>query len=142
MIVEEDHDDARDVEGGKRRVDNKVGVVERAVGRDATLRVVEAEDDGQADGGRDGPNEADSQPDSFVVLVSRVLDGLRHGDVPSSASLLVSIKKSPQMDISLTSKYGDMRSLTKSIRSALIEISSCYWRPMIALSCRQGNNNT
>lgn len=84
MVVEEDHDDAGDVEGGERRVDDEIGVVKAAVGRDASLRVVQAEDDGQTDGHRDGPHQADGQPHPLVVLVAGVLEGLSHRDVPSS----------------------------------------------------------
>ena len=82
LIVEEDHDDARDVEWRQWRIDDEIGVVKTAIGRYATLRVVQTEDNWQTDGHRNGPHETDGQPDPFVVLVTGVLDGLSDGNVP------------------------------------------------------------
>ena len=82
FVVEEDHDDARYVEGRQWRVDDKIRVVEHAKCRIPRRRVVQSHDDGQSDGRRNGPHQADGQPDPFVVLVARVLDRLSHGDVP------------------------------------------------------------
>jgi len=82
--VEQDHDDARDVEGSHRRVDEEVGVVEGAEGRrlSSSFGVVHTESDRRRDGDRDDPGESKHHVDTTRVLVLGVLDRLCHGDVP------------------------------------------------------------
>lgn len=43
LVVEEDHDDARNIKGRKRRIDDKISVVKCAIGRYSTVRVVQSE---------------------------------------------------------------------------------------------------
>ena len=80
--IEADHDDARDVEGAHRRVDEEVGVVEGADGRrlGSAVRVVHAEGDRRRDGSGDDPRHGEHGVDATRVLVLGVLDRLRHGD--------------------------------------------------------------
>lgn len=84
MIVEEDHDDTRDVERGERRVDDEISVVKHAEGRIPGRGVIQAKDNRGADSGRNGPHEADSKPDPFMILVASVLYRLSHGNVPEN----------------------------------------------------------
>ncbi len=77
-VVEQQDDEAGYVEGGDGGVDDEVCVVQLAL---CLLRVragVVAHDDGQAEQGGDGPDEADGAEDARVVvglLLLRVLHG-------------------------------------------------------------------
>jgi hypothetical protein len=84
VVVEENHDDAGDVERGEGGIDDEVAVVEEAEIVLAVGGVVQAEYDGAAYSGGDDPDEDDGQPHAAVVLVFGVFYGLRHCDVPAS----------------------------------------------------------
>jgi hypothetical protein len=86
VVVEENHDDAGDIEGGQGGVDDEVAVVEEAEVLAAFGRVVQAEHDGAADSSGDDPDQSDGQAHSTAVLVLGVLYGLRHCDVPATHS--------------------------------------------------------
>ena len=49
--------------------------------------MIQAKDDRGADGGRNGPHEADSKPDPFMILVAGVLYRLSHGNVPENCPI-------------------------------------------------------
>lgn len=97
LIVEHDHDDARYVERGERRVYDEVVIVEHAHGWIAYWRVVEAEHDGRANGGGNQPHEPNGEPDALVVFVPGVFYRLRHCNVPvertRSGAITVSLGK-------------------------------------------------
>lgn len=84
VVVEENHDDAGDIERGQGGVYDEVAVVEEAEVVAAVGGVVQAEYDGAAYSSGDDPDEGDGQPHAAVVLVFGVLYGLRHCDVPAS----------------------------------------------------------
>jgi len=84
VVVEENHDDAGDIEGGQGGIYDEVAVVEEALVVAAVGGVVQAEYDGAAYSSGDDPHEDDGQPHAAVILVFGVLYGLRHCDVPVS----------------------------------------------------------
>ena len=83
--VEDDHEDARHVEGHHRREDDEIGVVEDAQPRraGASRRVVHAERYRQRDGDRHDPRQRQRYVNSTRVAVLGVLDWARHGDKPA-----------------------------------------------------------
>ena len=92
LPVEKNHDDAGDVEGAHRGVDEEVCVVEGAeVGGEGALgRVVHAEGDGGGDGQGDEPGGAEGEEDSLGVFVLGVLDGSRDGDESARKAVVIS----------------------------------------------------
>ena len=84
VVVEENHDDAGDIERGQGWIYDEVAVVEEAEILAAVGGVVQAEDDGAAYSSGNDPDEGDGQPHAAVILVFGVLYGLRHCDVPVS----------------------------------------------------------
>jgi len=84
VVVEENHDDAGDIERGQGGIYDEVAVVEETMVVAAFGGVVKAEYDGAAYSSGDDPDEDDGQPHSAVILVFGVLYGLRHCDVPVS----------------------------------------------------------
>ena len=83
LVVEKDHNDAGYVEGGEGRVDDEIWIVEHAEGGIARRSVIQSQDDGWADGGRNEPHESDGEPNSFMILVPGVFYWLSHCYVPA-----------------------------------------------------------
>ncbi len=85
-VVEEDHDDTRDVERSERGADEELGVVEDAeFGRVAARRgVVHPECDGSGDCGGDDPRDGEHHVDAASALGFGVADRLRHRDEPGT----------------------------------------------------------
>lgn len=84
IVVEENHDDAGDIEWGQGRIYDEIAVVEEAVVVEAVGGVVQAEYDGAPYSSRNDPDKDDGQPHAAVVLMFGVLYGLGDCDVPAS----------------------------------------------------------
>lgn len=82
IVIKKHHDDARDIKGPQRRVDDVVGVVEQALVGASVWGVVEAQDYRGPNGSRHEPGHADHKPNTPVAFVFRVFDWLRYCYVP------------------------------------------------------------
>jgi hypothetical protein len=85
LVIEDNHQNAWNIEGTERAVDNKVGIVKVAkVGRTlAVSGLVQAQDNWHADAAADQPDNADGVDHSTMIFVACVLDGLGHCDKSS-----------------------------------------------------------
>ena len=82
--VKQCHDNTRDVERAHRRVDEKVGVVERAKSRSlgTTFGVVHTKRDRRRDRHRDDPCQCQRDVDAIWILVLGIFDRLSHREKP------------------------------------------------------------
>ncbi len=119
--VKEDHDDGGDVEGAHRRVDEEVGVEERALERPllAPLRLVHAQRNGCRYGNRHHPRHCQGKVHAVRVLVFSVLYWLGYGYKPANGAHAISGEW-----CDMSHEYVILLAYQNSISVAYLEVKS------------------